>query len=95
MTFAPGGSVVKNLPIVQETQVPSLDLEDPLQKEIAAHSGGYSSENSSGILLPGEFHGQRSLESYSPWGHKESDMTQQLSMSHSYLLNTLYVSETL
>ena len=26
-----------------------------------------------GIVLPGEFHGQRSLAGYSPWGHKESD----------------------
>ena len=24
-------------------------------------------------------HGQRSLAGYSPWGHKESDMTEQLS----------------
>ena len=75
MTFTPGGSVVKNLPIVQETRVPSLDLEDPLQKEIATHSSGYSSENSSGILLPGEFYGQRNLEGCSPWGHRESGMT--------------------
>ena len=28
------------------------------------------------VFLPGEFHGQRSLASYSPWGHKESDMTE-------------------
>ena len=28
------------------------------------------------VLLPGEFHGQRSLVSYSPWSHKESDMTE-------------------
>ena len=27
------------------------------------------------VFLPVEFHGQRSLASYSPWGHKESDMT--------------------
>ena len=27
-------------------------------------------------------HGQRSLESYSPWGHKELDMTEQLSTAH-------------
>jgi len=27
-------------------------------------------------FLPGEFHVQRSLEGYSPWGHKESDMTE-------------------
>ena len=25
------------------------------------------------VLLPGEFHGWRSLMGYSPWGHKESD----------------------
>ena len=27
---------------------------------------------------PGESHGQRSLAGYSPWGHKESDTTEQL-----------------
>ena len=30
------------------------------------------------VFLPGEFHGQRSLVGYSPWGHKESDMTERL-----------------
>ena len=29
-------------------------------------------------VLPGEFHGQRSLKSYNPWGCKESDTTEQL-----------------
>ena len=28
------------------------------------------------VFLPGEFHGQKSLAGYSPWGHKESDMTE-------------------
>ena len=28
-------------------------------------------------FLPGEFHGWRSLADYSPWGHKDSDMTEQ------------------
>ena len=28
------------------------------------------------VFLPGKFHGQRSLVSYSPWGRKESDMTE-------------------
>ena len=32
-------------------------------------------------FLPGEFHGQRSLVGYSSWGHKESDMTEQLTLS--------------
>ena len=31
------------------------------------------------VFLPGKFHGQRSLVGYSPWGHKESDTTEQLS----------------
>ena len=34
----PGGSVVKNLPIMQETGVQSLGQEDPLEKEMATHS---------------------------------------------------------
>ena len=29
------------------------------------------------IFLPGESHRQRSLEGYNPWGHKESDKTEQ------------------
>ena len=33
------------------------------------------------VFWPGEFHGQRSLAGYSPWGHKESDMTEGLSLS--------------
>ena len=34
----PGGSVVKNLPAKQETQVQSLCWEEPLEKEVATHS---------------------------------------------------------
>ena len=30
------------------------------------------------VLLPGESHGGRSLVGYSPWGRKESDMTERL-----------------
>ena len=30
--------VVKNLPGMQETQIPSLGREDPLEKEMATHS---------------------------------------------------------
>ena len=31
------------------------------------------------VFLPGKFHGQRSLVGYSPWGHKELNMTEWLS----------------
>ena len=60
--------MVKSLPEVLETQVRSLGREDPLEKEMATHSS----------ILPGKFHGWRNLTSYSPWGHKESDMTERL-----------------
>ena len=60
-TDFPVGSVIKNLLLVQEMQemwVLSLCWEDPLEEEMATHS----------IFLLGEFHGQRSLVDYSPWG---------------------------
>ena len=34
----PDDPVVKNLPAKQKTQVPSLDQEDPLEKEMATHT---------------------------------------------------------
>ena len=55
---------------MQETWVQSLGQEDPLGKGMTTHS--------SIVLLPGEFHGQRSLVGYNPWGLKDSDMTEQL-----------------
>ena len=35
------------------------------------------------VFLPGKSHGQRGLVGYSPWGCKESDMTEELSTSQS------------
>ena len=35
---------VKNLPAMQETQVQSLDREDPLEKEMATHSSIFAWE---------------------------------------------------
>ena len=61
---------VKNLPAMQETRIQSLGEEDPPEKGMATHSS----------TLPGEFHGQRNLMGYSPWGYKESDMTEQLKL---------------
>ena len=57
---------VKNLPAMQEMQVRSLCQEDPLEKEVATPL----------VLLLGKLHGQRSLEVYSPWDLKESDITE-------------------
>ena len=57
---------VKNLHATQETRVQSLGWEDPLEKEMAPTLES----------LAGEFHGQRSLEGYNLWGHKELDMTE-------------------
>ena len=60
---------VKRLPTMQETGVQSLSREDPLEKEMQLTP----------VLLPGKSHGQWSLVGYSPWGHKDLDMTEQLS----------------
>ena len=35
-------------------------------------------------VLPGQFQGQRSLEGYSSWGRKESDITDRLTHSLSF-----------
>ena len=48
---------------IEETWVQSLGWEDPLEEDMATHSSG-------------EFHGQRILAGYSPWGRKESDITE-------------------
>ena len=36
------------------------------------------------VFLPGESHGMRSLDGYSPWSCKESDMTESLTLSFSW-----------
>ena len=53
---------IKNLPSMQETWVRSLGQEDAPWKRAWQPTLGF---------LPGEFHGQRSLAGYSPWGRKE------------------------
>ena len=53
---------VKNLPVMRETWVQSLDWEDPLEKGVDRRE----SLPTPG-LLPGEFHGQRSLVGCSSW----------------------------
>ena len=62
----PGGSVVKKLPAMQETQVQSLGREDPWTMK----------GQPTPVFLPGKSHGQRGLAGCGPWGHKESDTTQ-------------------
>ena len=64
--------MIKNLPAIQETQIQSLDQKDPWRREWLPTP----------VLLPGESHGQRSLEGYSPRGHKESDTTEMTKHAH-------------
>ena len=45
------------------------------------------------VFFPGEFHGCGSLVGYSPWGHKESDMTELLTRSHFMLEHLLFSKE--
>ena len=58
--------LVKNLPAMQETWVQSLGREDPWRRERLPTP----------VFRPGEFHGL-----YSPWGLKEADTTETLSLT--------------
>ena len=69
--------MVKNLPAMQETWIQSLDWKDPWRRKWQPTP----------VFLPGEFHGQRSLAGYSPWGRKESDTTEQLTLSENIIEN--------
>ena len=63
---------VKSPLAMQETQVRSLGWEDPPWRREWLPTP---------VFLPGEFRGQRSLEGYSPWRHKELDVTERLTLS--------------
>ena len=73
--FSSGASLmaqmVKNLPAMWETWVRSLGQENLLEK-------GWQPTP---VFLPEEFHEQRSLAGYSPWGCKELNMTEQLRLT--------------
>ena len=60
---------VKHLTATQETRVRFLGQEDPLEKEMATHSS---------ILAWKIPRTEEPSRLYSPWGHKESDMTERL-----------------
>ena len=60
--------MVKNLPAMQETQLQSRKISWRREWQPTP------------VFLPGEFHGQNSLAGYSPWGHKESDTTEWLTL---------------
>jgi len=65
---------VKRLPTMRETRVQALVGKIPWRRKWQSTS----------VLLPGKSHGQKSLVGYSPWGRKESDITEQL---HFTMLN--------
>ena len=59
---------------MQETRVWSLSQEDPWRRKWQPTP----------VFLPAKSHGQRSLASYSPWGHKESDTTEDLAHTYTF-----------
>ena len=54
---------------------------DPGSTPGLGKSPGEGNGNSSQCTCPGEFRGQRSVMGYSPWGHKESDRTEQITLT--------------
>ena len=67
---------------MQETWVQSLGWEDLLNKEMQPTP----------VLLPGEFHGQRSRVGYSPWSPKESDTAEGLSTTTTHFTDGICFS---
>ena len=76
---------VKRLPAMWETRVQPLGWEDLLEKEMATHSS----------ILSGKSHGQRSLVGYSPWGHKESDLTERLCLLSCFAIRRVCFNQRL
>ena len=65
----PGGSVVENLPVMQEHRLSPWVWKIPWRRKWQPTP----------IFLPGKSHGQRSLADYRPRGHRELDTTEWLS----------------
>ena len=61
----PGGTVVKNLPASAE----DARNTGSIPGSVRSLGGGNGNPL---VFLPGKFHGQRNLASYSSWGHKLS-----------------------
>ena len=69
--------MVKNLPAMQETQFQLLGSEDFLERQVGCPLQYSCLQNP---------HGQRSLVGYSPWGHKELDMTEGVIYTYIHLI---------
>ena len=78
---------------MQETQLRSLDGEDPLEKEMATHSSIIGLENPmdrgawQAIVHGVAKESNTTLLGYSSWGLKESGMNEQLRHTHTRLSN--------
>ena len=73
-------SISLGLPGGSEGKESASNAGDPGSIPGSGSSLGEGNCFSSTVFLPGKSHAQRSLEGYSPWGHKELDTTERLSM---------------
>ena len=77
--------MVKNLP-AKQTRTLSLGWEDPQSRKWQPTP----------VFLFKEFHGQRSLDGYSPWDHKELDTTERLTHTHTHThTHTVFIEHLL
>ena len=70
--------MVKNLPTVWESQVRSLDLEDPLDKGMETHSS----------ILAWKVQWTEEPGRLQSWGRKELDTTERLTLNTNFMVNT-------
>ena len=76
--------MIKNPPAMQETRFNPWVRKIPWRREWKPTP----------VFWPGKSHGQRSLVGYSPWSHKELDMTEWLIHTHSINIMTYLFQST-
>ena len=75
--------MAKNLPAMQDTWVGSLVGKIPWRRKWLPTP----------VFLPGESHGQRSLAGCGLWGRKESNKTEQLTLSFSLIQRYILIKD--
>ena len=73
--------IVKNLPAIQEIRVQSLSQEAPMEIEMATRSS----------ILAWRIPWTEEPAGYSPWGLKESDTTERLTLAHFFTFIYIYI----
>ena len=83
----------KGFPIGSKVKASAWNVGDPGLIPGSGSSPGEGKWQPPLVLLPGEYHGGRSLVGYIPWGCKESDTTEQLHIHDPFLTSKIFLGK--